>query len=260
MHNFMVVWRIMNCNQAMTNNMQTLTRALVAPLLLLWGMSAQALEIDSLIKAADDSGSAVFSVKNINDYRVFLNVGMFELQVENGELKEIPYTRDNIKDWKINVRPARTIIDKGFVKDFRVSMNCGTKCNKDKDQLFTLAFVPTPYVKETDLKQHMVQMAIGFSPIFIFPGADQPLNYSVNYQGNDLNFINHNDTYINVIVNGCGKGYEWKEGDDCRQTVRVLGGRHFTYTLPESLRKPSLNLTIKTHRSVYHESVDIKKG
>lgn len=228
--------------------------------LLLCSLYANAIEINSLFQIADHKGETVFIIKNTEDKRLFLNVGMFEVNIVDGELQQTPYTRDNIKDWKINVKPARTIIDSGYSKDFRVKMNCGVNCNDDRDQMFSLAFVPSPYIDNDDKPQHAVQMAVGFSAIYLYPGKDQPLNYKVSYKDNKLNFINNSKSYIEVIINSCKEsGFFDVQDIECSKTIRVLSGRHLDYILPDNMQKDKLFLNIKTHKGIYQESIVVNK-
>lgn len=229
-------------------------------LIAFFSVHAYAIEISSMVQVADEKGSATFTVKNTASHRLFLNVGMFDVAMVNGEIVKTPYTRENVKDWKIEVRPAKTIIDIGFEKDFKVSMKCGAQCDDSKDQVFMLAFVPTPYVGDNENTAHLVQMAIGFSPVFISAGKDQPLNYKVSYKGDAVTFVNNGDTYFNVVLDACAPKTPKLELKKCQKNLRVLAGRKLNYTLPENLQKPTLAVELTTNKKVYTENIQITKG
>lgn len=219
-----------------------------------------AIEVDTLFRVAGKDGVGVFNVTNSEGKRLFLNVAMFEIKIENGEIIEIPYTRDNINSWKISVQPAKTIIDPKFTKALKVSMKCKDTCDKNADQVFRIGIVPTPYYDGDKPPQHLVQMAIGFGAIFVNPGKDQPLNYNVDYKGNDFIITNNNPTYMRAIINACDAGVEGPELESCRIKVNVLGGRKLTFLLPEKMRKQKINLKVESDRAIYKDDIEIKRG
>lgn len=47
------------------------------------------------LEYADPKGKAVFSITNSEDYRQYISVLLSELFVENGEIRKVPYSRDN---------------------------------------------------------------------------------------------------------------------------------------------------------------------
>ena len=203
---------------------------------------AQALQINSMFTVADINSEGVITVTNTNDKKIFLNIGINELTMVNGEIVKTPYTRNNVDQWKLTVRPARTLINPGFEKDFKLSLNCLPACASDTDRVFQLAVVPTPYFDEAERADQVVQMAIGFAPLFIIPGKADKLNYSTRYVDNKLVVYNKGKTFLNISVNAC-KG---KANETCSKDVKVLAGRRFEFELKPEMNKGRLNLKVHT--------------
>lgn len=204
--------------------------------------SAEAIQVSSMFKVADKKSEGVFTVTNTDSKKIFLNIGIYELTMVDGEIVKTAYTRDNIDQWKLTVRPARTVINPGFEKDFKVSLNCLPDCASDIDRVFQLAVVPTPYFDESVRAEQAVQMAVGFAPLFIVPGKADKLNYSTRYVDNKLVVYNKGKTFLNISVNNC----EGKLNDTCRKSIKVLAGRRFEMELKPEMNKGKLNLEVRT--------------
>ncbi|MCJ8303310.1 hypothetical protein [Shewanella sp.] len=203
---------------------------------------AQAIRIDSMFRVADVNNEGVFTVTNTDSKKIFLNIGIYELTMVDGEIVKTAYTRDNIDKWKLTVRPARTMINPGFEKDFKVSLNCLPDCASDTDRVFQLAVVPTPYFDEGERPEKAVQMAIGFAPLFIVLGKADKLNYSTRYIDNKLVVYNKGKTFLDISVNAC----TGKANDTCSKDIKVLAGRRFELELKPEMNKGRLNLKVRT--------------
>ena len=209
-------------------------------------LSASAIQISSMFYVADSLGQGVFTVNNITDKRLFLNVGMNEVKVEGGKLVKVYYTRENVNDWELSVRPGKTLIEPGFEKDFRVSITCLPECRANDDMLFQLAFVPTPYVEKELVSQQKVQMAIGFAPLFVLPAEIPVLDYEVKYKKNKLYLKNKGNTYLQLTIDGCVKEAGNK---DCQQQIKLLAGREMEVTLNDNVSKSPIKIIAKTYKS-----------
>lgn len=194
---------------------------------------ANAIQLSSLAEIANKDGEAVFTVKNNDVNRIFLNVTMSEITVVDGEVKKKPYNRDNINEWKIHVRPAKTIIEPGFEKDIRVSFDCKGQCDITKDHVFQLSFVPTPYFAEDKRPAQAVQMAIGFSAIFFAPGEETKPQYKAEYDGKQVRIVNTGQHLFKAILNTCNA--DKASASACKKTVFVLAGRELTISLPDTM-------------------------
>ncbi len=211
---------------------------------------AEAIQINSMFRIADNNSEGIFTVTNTSDKKLFLNVGIYELTLVNGEIIKTAYTRDNIEQWQLTVRPARTIIEPGFEKDLKLSLNCLPDCASDTDRVFQLAVVPTPYFDKDKRPEKAVQMAIGFAPLFIVPGKADKLNYITHYIGNKLVVYNKGNTFLNISVNAC----EDELNDSCHKDIKVLAGRRFQMELEPEMNKGRLKLKVNTTGNMLKET------
>ncbi|ORT50238.1 hypothetical protein ST37_10100 [Vibrio sp. qd031] len=212
-------------------------------------IKSYAIEINTLFSIANDNGVATFTLGNPQRHRLFINIGMSEVQIESGELIKIPYTRDNIDDWKIEVRPGRAIINPNFEKDFQVLMRCGGECDRRYDQVFQVMFVPSPYFPELEGEQDAkVQMSFGLAPYVLLPGEEVPLDYDIRYEEGALRIENHSANYFKLRVDVCG---EAAIDYTCSATYQILGGRHVTLSLSDIFIESKLRLQLRTHNNQY---------
>lgn len=219
---------------------------------------ASAIEINSMFLLADNNGSGTFSIRNTQNKRIFMNVGMSELNIVDGEIVKTPYDRSNIQDWKIDVHPAKTIIDVSHEKDFKVSLKCGSDCSTDQDQLFQLAFVPTPYFEEGVQPMQVVQMAIGFGALFLHAGKDKPISYQADYSDGKVTIENTGESYLKARLTNCSASTPTT--NECTKVVNVMAGRKLTVELPESMQlKPYVDVYLDTSRDKYSDSVRLLK-
>lgn len=212
------------------------TLVLTSLFFMLIATQVQAIGISSMLEYTDEHGEASFSISNTDNYRQYLNSSISELSVVNGELKRTPYTRDNIDIWALDVRPARTILEPGFKKDVLVKYNPkGGEGHVDRDRVFQLSFVPTPYFAEGD-KPLQVKMAFGFAPLLIVPAKQpKPLKYEIEYREGKVVVKNKGDTFFSLTLDGCSKNVSEKDRDTCVSTATVLSGRTLSIVLPKEM-------------------------
>lgn len=217
--------------------------------------------IDSMVKVADN-GTGHFTVTNSEDYRQFIQVALASVNVVNGELKMTPYTRDNISSWTLNVRPARTIVDTGLQKEFKVDFTPKPNTNKNIDHVYQLTFVPTPYFSKGEKIKHAMQIALGFAPIFIVPAEkDAPLHFNVTRNKDSIKLINKGDTYIRAYFSSCEKGVPQNKRDACSTVVHGLSGRHLEIPVPSGMKKAKIiNVEFTTHNLDYEENFKLTLG
>lgn len=219
--------------------------------------SANAISINTMFDTADDNGGATYTITNTTQNRIFLNVVMYEFYTENGELKKIPYTRGNIQDWKITVRPARAVINPGFEKDFRVTMTCKSECNNLEDQAFQLGFVPTPYFAEGEQPKHAMQIAVGFGANFVNTGKEESLDFEVTRQGDQVMIYNHSRSLNKVTLSTCDESAASVDKKECEQSVNVIAGRNLPVTLQKAMKGKQVSATIESVDGNYQQSVVI---
>ncbi|ELR8704378.1 hypothetical protein V4T45_003991 [Vibrio vulnificus] len=218
---------------------------------------ANAIEINSMMLIADSNGEATFTIKNTQETRIFMNVGMQEMRVVDGKITRTPYSRENIGDWKIDVRPAKTIIDVNHIKDFKVSMKCGDTC-EDKDEVFQIGFVPTPYFEEGE-EQQTVAAVIGFGAVFLKPGSDKPIQQSSYFDGENVVIENKGDSFFQARISNCAKNTAKENVDDCTKNITVLPGRKYELQLPAEMRKNYVDVYLTTNRDKYKENLRLVK-
>ncbi|HDO1331761.1 TPA: hypothetical protein P2Q98_004561 [Aeromonas veronii] len=203
----------------------------------LFAAQANAIGISSMLEYADEQGRTVFTVSNGESYRQYINTAVSELTVVNGEIKKMPYTRDNIDKWALDIRPARTILEPGFKKDIVVQYQPKEIVRSDRDRVFQLSFVPTPYFAEGEEKQQ-VKIAFGFAPLLIVPAKKtQPLAYELRYQGDSVIVTNKGDGFFSLSLDGCAKDAPANARQECSTSATVLAGRKLTVKLPNEMVK-----------------------
>lgn len=221
---------------------------------------AQAIEINTLINVADKTGKATYSIINTQDKRLFLKAEISEVTIVDGEIVKTPYVRENIEDWEVDVRPARTIIDVGQTKDFEVTMRCKDKCVNDSDQFYQVAFVPTPYFDGETKPKNSVQMAIGFGAILINPAFDQPIEYKAEYDHDEVMVKNMGKNYLKGRLDTCKENKDnSSKSDSCIKAFNVFPGRTMSIKLPDNMQKPYVDLTLSTNRKEFSKSERLYK-
>lgn len=231
-----------------------------APLLLsAIGFSAntQAIGISSTFELADKTGSATYTITNTTDKRIFLNAVMYEFYLDKGELKKIPYTRGNIGDWKIEVHPARSVINPGFEKDFRVSLKCRDKCNTLTDQAFQIGFVPTPYFSDSERPEKAMQIAVGFGANFVSPGKESKLSYDIKRKGDALYIHNKGNALFSARISACKANATTDEKKRCEQKIQVLGQRQLPLNLPSEMKGKPLKIHLESAGKKYQDDLSI---
>ncbi|CAE6911253.1 hypothetical protein OA39_02257 [Vibrio campbellii] len=224
-------------------------------------MTSQAIGIDSMMEFTVD-GKAAFHITNGAEYRQFLQVGIAELSVVDGELKTTRYTRDNIDDWSLTVRPARTVIDPELQKAFQVSYTPQKNQLIDKDKVYQLSFIPTPYFAEGEKVTHTVQVAVGFAPIVIVPAReDKPIAYEMSYEGATMQLKNKGGTYLRAYLDACPSGLKGKQREECTSVVYGLSGRNLPIELKDKMKNAKeIKVELSTHNSKYKETFSLKPG
>lgn len=223
-------------------------KAILATLLLLISTSASALEISTMFEVMEDN-RAQFTVKNTTQHRIYLHVGVSKLDIIEGEITKTPYTRNNIEQWEISVRPAKTIIEPGFEKTLEVNYHCKVACENNMDKMFQLSVVPTPYFPEGKPNKNAVQMAIGFAPIVAVVDQAQAPEHQIRHLGKYIEFTNLGQSLFNVTMQSCD------DEQVCRAQAKVLAGRTLRYALPENLQEQDLSLTLTSAFGEHEQKV-----
>lgn len=213
---------------------------------------ANAIGISSMLEYTDDSGRAVFTVTNGESYRQYINTAVAELSVVNGEIKREPYNKDNIDIWALDVRPARTILEPGFKKNIVVQYHPKGIVRSDRDRVFQLSFVPTPYFAQGEEKQQ-VKIAFGFAPLLIVPAKEtMPLAYDLRYLDGKVVVTNKGTSFFSLSLDGCEKSSSERDRKECSISTTVLAGRTLEIKLPAGMTKqPTLQAKMFSYGNKY---------
>ncbi|WP_305816420.1 hypothetical protein [Photobacterium leiognathi] len=222
--------------------------------------SANAIGIDQMIKFADND-EAVFTITNNDGYRQYVSAYISDVKVKDGELTYIPYTRDNLADWSLEVRPPRSVVDDRMRKNFK-AIHKNTVDNENFDQVYQITFVPTPYFPDGKKEEHAVQVAVGFAPLLVVPAKkDQPLNFVMSYKNNKVKVKNSGGSYLNVFMNTCPVTAVGEERDNCYKVVYALKDRDLNIDLtPEMLTADKLEVEVRTHNGDFKDKFILKPG
>jgi P pilus assembly chaperone PapD len=223
--------------------------------------SVAAIGINSMVEFAHE-GEGTFTITNGEDFRQFISVAVSSIKIEDGELVKTPYTRENIDSWSLTVRPARTIIDAKLSKDFKVNYKPLASEPKDRDKMYQLTFIPTPYFAKGEPAKHAVQVAIGFAPVFVVPAEkDQPLSYDVTYDGQSIQLNNQGNSYIRAFFDACPASTKGKAREACTKVVYAMSGRRLTVSLPPEMQAASkIKADISTHYLTYKDALTLQKN
>jgi hypothetical protein len=231
---------------------------------LLASVPANAIGINSMLQYTDSSGRAEFTITNSEDSRQYINVHITELLVENGEIRKIPYTRDNVDTWVMSAHPARAIVEPGFKKSFLLMHQpIVGEPDFNKDRVFQVSFVPSPYFDEDEVvqKNSAVKMAFGFAPLVIVPAkAPQPLDYKMAYVGDKVTVVNDGNTAFTLFLDGCPENTAEKERGKCSADAVVLAGRKLNVALPTAmLGKSTFKAKVATYGNKFSAETTLRK-
>lgn len=229
---------------------------------LLATVPAHAIAISSMLEYTDSKGKAEFTITNSEDYRQYINVLITELIVENGEIRKVPYTRENVHKWVMSAHPARAIVEPDFKKNFLLMYQPITgEPDFNTDRVFQVSFVPTPYFAENEKQGSAVKMAFGFAPLIIVPAKEpQPLAYDMTYRGDKVTVVNNGNTAITLLLDGCPQGLADKERSKCSADAVVLAGRKLDVALPASMASQStLKAKLATYGNKFKAEATLRK-
>lgn len=172
-------------------------------------------------------GKAEFTITNSEDYRQYISVLLSELVVENDEIRKVPYTRDNVHQWVMSALPARAIVEPGFKKNFMLMHKpIAGEPDLNRDRVFQVSFVPTPYFAKNEKQGNAVKMAFGFAPLVIVPAKEpKPLAYDMTYRGDKVTVMNNGNTAFTLFLDSCPQHTADKDRSACSADAVVLAGR-----------------------------------
>jgi hypothetical protein len=229
---------------------------------LLATVPAHAIGINSMLEFTDPKGKAEFTITNSEDFRQYINVLVTEFIVENGEIRKVPYTRDNVDKWVMAAHPARAIVEPGFKKNFLLMHQpIVGEPDFNRDRVFQVSFVPTPYFAEDEKKGNAVKMAFGFAPLVIVPAKEpQPVAYDMTYRGDKVTVVNRGNTAFTLFLDGCPQDTAAKERSKCSTNAVVLAGRKLDVALPASMTgQTTLKAKMATYGNKFKAEATLRK-
>ena len=223
---------------------------------------AYAIGIDSMLEYTDAKGEAKFTVTNSDEGRQYINVLISELLIENGNVKKVPYNRANLNQWAMAAYPARAILEPKFKKEF--SLVYQPKKGElviNRDRVFQVSFVPTPYFAEGEKKTNAVKMAFGFAPLVIVPAPQpEPLYYDMEYRGDKVTVVNKGNSFFTLYLDGCPEGTPDKARATCSIDTTVLAGRKLNIPLSAQIAKQStLKARMSSHGNKFKAEATLRK-
>ncbi len=227
----------------------------------LLAINAQAMAIDKMLLVVKER-SGFFEVRNNTSNPLFVSTSVTEKDVSAAGIIDIPYTADNIEQWKINVAPARFVLPIGETKIVYINENaCANQkaCQRDKDAVMSITFMPHIYVPEGEDKQSDVGILFGFEPVVVLPAQDQKVSYKFELQpgtgetkGKDVLVVNNTgNTMVTVIANQCRQLPVGTKQKDCVVFRHVYTGRTARIELPQPHKKNSLDIKVVNSFETY---------
>ncbi|QUJ69959.1 hypothetical protein KDD30_17525 (plasmid) [Photobacterium sp. GJ3] len=218
-------------------------------------MKANALQVDKMILVSDLQGNGVFSLTNDLPQTSLVRTKIEEVNVENGQLVKVPYTKDNLNSWKITVATPNLIIEPGRVKPLGVRSLCNGDCNFNRDHVYQLTFAPIPYVDGQETKGK-IGINYGFSPLYIIPAKELNISYEMKNLGDKIWFKNTGNSVVRFQIDQCKSQ---KKSHVCITSFTGLAGREREFKIPDSMRSDSLNVTIASYDNSYFKEFVLKR-
>ncbi|AWK84141.1 hypothetical protein BST98_19380 [Photobacterium damselae] len=223
---------------------------------------SNAMTIDTMLKISDDNGTGVFSITNDLDDPSFIKIKPAKIVSDgNGNLKRIEYTKNNFDEWEISLTQSKVIVEPQRVKNIGVRSLCSEGCDRSKDTVYALKFLPTPYTKDGE-KKKSVTINYGYEALFVIPAKKPEYKYNIKRVGDDILFENRGNSLIRVSINQCNG----KRKSSCSRSVVVLSKRNKKILLPVNARQDVLSLEILGYdnsfykKSTLSESKNIVRG
>ncbi|MGR5369132.1 hypothetical protein [Photobacterium damselae] len=214
-----------------------------------------ALTVDTMLKISDDNGTGVFSISNDLDEPSFIKIKPSKIIVTpDGNIKRELYTESNMLDWEIALTQMKVILDPKRVKNIGVRSLCSEGCDRSKDNVFALKFLPSPYRKDGQ-KKSSVSINYGYEPLFVIPAREPVYKYTIERIDNNIKVNNKSNSLIRVFVNQCNG----KIKSDCSKNIIVLAGRNKRVSLPVNARQNELNLNIMGYDNSFYKKAALTK-
>lgn len=223
-----------------------LLKLLAASLLGLSSLS-YALQIDNMLLVSDKQGNGVFALTNELPETSLVSGKIVEINVVDGQIQETPYTKENLKDWKVTLTNPNLILETNTTKQVGVRSLCGGDCNFKEDKVYQVYFSPIPYSRGKGATKPTLGIQYGYAPVFIIPAKQAVVHYQLENRLGKLYVKNNSNTFLRIQIDACKS----KKDNSCRATYTALSGREIEFKLPEKIQSKNLNLRIATHDNSY---------
>ncbi|MDC8855807.1 hypothetical protein [Shewanella algae] len=232
-------------------------KAAIVSIFLLINNDANSFNIDKMVIISDDKGNGVVTIHNNEGAPLFIDASINEIEILNGtEVLRKPYNRDNIGDWKISLTNSKMVLRPGESKSVGVRSLChNTSCDRSKDLIFMIPFIPSPYNSEEKDGSGVI-INYGYSPLFIIPTDNPQYDYLIENKGEELVVYNRGNTLINVFLNACST----INSKNCQQRYTVVAGREKKYQLSQNLQSDNLSITVTSFDRSYKKEMILTKG
>lgn len=215
-----------------------------------------AFSVDSMVKVSDKNGNGVFTLTSTKGEPEYISGEIEQVSVEDGAIKKIKLTKDNLPIWDLALLPTKVILYPGEMRRVAVKNLCQKNCtNLEKDKVYQISFKPSS--SEDGLEKSNVGINFGYAPYFIVPAEKIDIKYNYSYDSNGLNFKNDSNTFLYVQLDNCQKG---KIIEGCKKTYTFLSGREKSIPLTKEFSNlKKIKMRIATHDYEYNEVVYAKK-
>lgn len=217
---------------------------------------SNAMTIDTMLKISDDNGTGVFSITNDLNETSFIKIKPAKVVSDNnGNLKKIEYNKDNFNEWEISLTQSKVIVEPKRVKNIGVRSLCSESCDRTKDTVYAIKFLPSPYRKDGETKPS-VTINYGYEALFVIPAKNPEYKYNIKRVRDDVLFENKSNSLIRVSINQCNG----QRKSNCSRSVVVLSGRNKRIKLPVNARQDVLSLEILGYDNSFYEKSTLSKN
>lgn len=218
------------------------------------------IRVNKMLQTANEHGNGTFTLTNGGKGNLYVKAEITKLDTENGELKKIPLTRENFPLWDLAVSPSKTILHPGEIKDFSLKYLCQKDCDRTKDLVYQVTFLPVEPPK--DSKGQSVGLRFGVAPVYILPAEESNVNYDFNYddKSRTIKLTNNSNTFLKMEVDGCREesNNELAPTESaCRAVFYSLAGRVRDIVLPKNMVEFGAKVTVANHDQSYEKSHNI---
>ncbi|HIF9499097.1 TPA: hypothetical protein ACX6S1_001863 [Photobacterium damselae] len=214
--------------------------------------------IDTMLKISDENGSGVFSLYNNLKQPSFISISSSKVIVDkNGKLHKEAYTSDNLSKWEVALTQNKLILDANREKKVGIRALCADGCDRSKDSVFAVKFLPQPYFKKGEKPKSAVNINYGYEPIFVIPAKNPDYKYDIIRNDNYIIVNNKSNSLIKVLVNQCK---DKSINVNCSKKIVVLAGRKRKDLLPSEARDDNLNIQLTGYDNSYYKNYSLSKN